>query len=214
MSRFDGWPPAATEWFTGLEVDNSRAYWTANREVYEAAVRSPMEALLAEVADEFGSGKVFRPYRDVRFSVDKSPYKTHTAAVIERSPAGVYYVEVSADGLLAGAGYHAMARDQLERFRGAVDEPRAGARLEAIWSALAGAGFGFHGEVLKTAPRGFSRDHPRIELLRRKDAVVVADLPTGPALRRRIALDHVTTTWRAAADLLAWLDRHVGGTQV
>jgi uncharacterized protein (DUF2461 family) len=81
---FPGWPAAAVEFYRGLEADNSRAYWISRKDVYEESVRAPMEALLHELADEFGEGKIFRPNRDIRFSADKSPYKTAIGALLER----------------------------------------------------------------------------------------------------------------------------------
>ena len=111
---FRGWPVEAVEFFDGLLADNSKVYWQDHKDVYEQCVRAPMEELLVELADEFGAGKVFRPYRDVRFSKDKSPYKTAIAARL----AGGGYVQMSADGLAAGCGLYRPAPDQLERYRG------------------------------------------------------------------------------------------------
>src|SRR6266536_95846 len=99
-AAFAGWPPEALAWFEGLEADNTRAWFQANRAAYERSVRAPLEALVAELQPSFGEVKVFRPNRDVRFSADKSPYKTQASAVV-----GGYYVQLSANGLLAGAGY-------------------------------------------------------------------------------------------------------------
>jgi uncharacterized protein (DUF2461 family) len=78
---FGGFPAEAFDFFEGLEADNSRTYWQANKALYDSCVKGPMEALLAEVAGEFGPGRIFRPHRDVRFSADKSPYKTNIGAV-------------------------------------------------------------------------------------------------------------------------------------
>ena len=77
---FRGGLAEALEFCEGLEADNSKAYRTAHKDVYETVVLSPMKAIPAELAPEFGDGKVFRPDRDVRFSTDKSPYKTHIGA--------------------------------------------------------------------------------------------------------------------------------------
>src|SRR5256884_9626511 len=79
---FRGWPAEAIEFYEGLEADNSKTYWQENKAVYEELVRGPMDALLAELAPEYGEGRIFRPYRDVRFSKDKSPYKTAIAATL------------------------------------------------------------------------------------------------------------------------------------
>ena len=70
---FHGWKVEALEFFEGLEADNSKAYWQRHKDVYDTIVRAPMEELLAELEPEFGEGRIFRPYRDIRFSRDKSP---------------------------------------------------------------------------------------------------------------------------------------------
>ncbi len=212
--RFEGWPPEAVAWFEGLEQDNSRRYVETTREVYEACVKGPMLALLDEVEDEFGAGKMFRPNRDVRFSPDKSPYKTQASAVVRREGrGGAYYVEVSADGMLAGAGYYQLWRDQLGRFRQAVLEDGPGDRLLGIVEGLERDGYRVSGEALKTAPRGFDRDHPRVRLLRHKGLAMFADQPPGTGVSTRQAFTHITTTWRAAGPLVDWLDEHVGPSQ-
>ena len=100
MDASRGFPDEAFDFYEGLQADNSKAYWTAHRETYETAVRAPLVALLAALEDEFGAGHVFRPYRDVRFSKDKTPYKDHQGAFAEVGDAVGYYVQISADGLL------------------------------------------------------------------------------------------------------------------
>src|SRR4029453_11507429 len=82
MVAFTGWPAEAVQFYRGLEADNSKAYWTAHRAEYHALFPAPMQALLEHLADEFGEGHVFRPYRDIRFSADKSPYKTAIGATV------------------------------------------------------------------------------------------------------------------------------------
>ena len=71
LMAFRGFPPEALTFYEGLEADNSKTYWTAQKDVYERAVKEPMEALCAELDDDgFGPMRIFRPYRDVRFSKD------------------------------------------------------------------------------------------------------------------------------------------------
>ena len=141
--RFEGFGDGAVEFYEGLEADNSKAYWNDQKAVYQQHVREPMEALLSELAAEFapavdseaanGRAKVFRPHRDVRFSRDKSPYKTHCGGVIEAGRGGgACYVEVSADGMLVAGGCFHTEPDQLARFRTAVDEQVHGERLREI----------------------------------------------------------------------------------
>jgi TIGR02453 family protein len=202
---FRGWPVEALEFFEGLEADNSKTYWQRNKDVYETLVRAPMEELIAELEPKWGEGRIFRPYRDVRFSADKSPYKTHIAALV-----GDGYVQLSARGLAAGAGNWEMTSDQLEQYRKAVDEDRSGKRLVGIVAKARAAGLDVtgHGE-LKTAPRGYPKDHPRIELLRYKGLVAWRDWPAGAWLGTRAAKDRVLEFIRLSEPLTKWLRANV-----
>lgn len=208
---FDGFSADSFAWFAGLEADNSKAWFTAHRETYDRAVRGALEALLEELADEFGGYvKLFRQNRDIRFSRDKSPYKTRTYGVILERPdsRAPLYAEISRPGLFAGSGYHMLDAAQLERFRDAVMDDRSGPELER-----AIAGIETFGEALKTAPRGYPRDHPRVKLLRHKSLVGGSRLaPRANRIGRDAALDHVRGTWNACAPMNAWLDAHVGAT--
>ncbi len=208
---FRGFPPEALAFFAGLEADNSKRYWQANKDTYESAAKAPMLELLAEVPDEWQPMHIFRPNRDVRFSSDKTPYKTHIAAVGEREGGAICYVHLSATGLFAGAGYYHMASDQLERYRHAVDNEKRGSELASIVARLEKARWEIAGsELLKTAPRGYPRDHPRVELLRRKGLVVAKTFPIAAWLRTRSALGKIVGVWEAGEPVNAWLDAHVG----
>ena len=215
MTKFEGFGPNVHRWFKGLEADNSREYFSANREFFEHSIRDQMEALLTELSDTFGGEvKLFRQHRDIRFSADKSPYKTNTYGVVygaEIGPAGLY-ASISANGLVAGSGYHVMARDQLERYRDAVVDDRAGPQLTTAVAKADGAGLELWGESLATAPRGYPRDHVRIELLRRKSLALGATIKSGRGISRADSLQFVSKTWRAAAPVTGWLERYVGAS--
>jgi uncharacterized protein (TIGR02453 family) len=203
----------ATAWFEGLEHDNSRAYFAATRATFEEEVRGPFARLLDELSGEFGGEvKVFRQHRDVRFSPDKSPYKTRTYGILHSLPgsAAALYAEISARGLYAASGYWRMASDQLALYRAAVDDERAGGALARAVDAVREAGLELAPPALRTVPRGMPRDHPRGELLRYKDLIAGRRLDPGPALATRTARDHVAATWSAARPLIGWLDDHVG----
>jgi uncharacterized protein (TIGR02453 family) len=209
-TRFRGFGDEAFEFYERLSVDNNRTFWQANRDTYLTAVRAPLDALLEELADH-GPFHVFRPHRDVRFSKDKIPYKDHQGAYGEREGGAGFYVQVSASGFMAASGYYAMARDQLERFRQAVDAPATGAELAAIVADLEHHGYsiGAIGE-LKTAPRGYPRDHPRIELLRRKGLMASRSWPPARWMRTAQLVDRVRAAWSEAEEMNTWLDTHVG----
>jgi uncharacterized protein (TIGR02453 family) len=203
---FRGWRAEALEFFEGLEADNTKTYWLEHKEVYDTLVRAPMEELLAELAPEWGEGRIFRPYRDVRFSADKSPYKTNIGATV-----GDGYVHLNSEGLGVASGMWEMASDQLDRYREAVSDERSGARLAGIVedARASGADVTAHG-ALKTAPRGYPKDHPRIELLRYKGIALWRDWPAGAWLGTRRAKDRVVELLRAARPLNEWLRANVG----
>ena len=203
---FTGWPEEALEFYEGLEADNSRTYWTAHQEIYQQCVLGPMTELVAELAPGFGPGKIFRPHRDLRFSKDKSPYKTAIAAVV-----GEGYVQLSARGLAAGSGMYGMAPDQLERFRAAVAAEPSGAGLAALVGELTGQGIRVEAnERLKTAPRGYPADHERIELLRCKGLIAWQEWAPEPWLGTPQAVQRVAGFLLAARPLRGWLEEHVG----
>ncbi len=208
---FRGWPAEAIEFYEGLEADNSKTYWIEHKSIYEEVVRGPMEELLTELRREFGEGRIFRPYRDVRFSKDKSPYKTAIAGTLSKGG----YIQFSADGLGAGRGLYMPAPDQLERFRKAVADDRSGRALVAIVANARDAGIELSAhDVLKAAPRGYPKDHPRIELLRHKGLVNWKQWPPGAWLGTRKAKDRVVEFLRASQPLTKWLDARVGPSEL
>jgi uncharacterized protein (TIGR02453 family) len=200
----EGFAPQVFSWFEGLERDNSRGYFQRTRALFEREVRGGLEGLLDALSETFGPGvKVFRQHRDLRFTPDKSPYKTRTYGIVGAR----YYAELSARGLYAGTGYHVMTSAQLERYRAAVADEAAGAALLAALPEQ----LEVEGAALKTAPRGYPRDHPRIRLLRHKALIAGRRLaPGGDGIPGDAARAHCAGVWRAAAPMNAWLDEHVG----
>src|SRR5712692_4273155 len=203
---FQGWPEAALDFFEGLELDNSKAYWTAHRTIYDEAVLAPMTQLTEELAAEFGDVKIFRPYRDIRFSADKSPYRTEIGAMV-----GSAYIRLSAAGLAAGNGRFHLAPDQLDRYRRAVADETSGAKLATITAVLADRGIMLIShETLKSAPRGYPADHPRLDLLRHKGLAAYREWPAEAWLATPAAADRVREFLAVTRPLTGWLDEHVG----
>ncbi len=207
---FTGFPPAASDFFARLEADNTKAFWTANKATWEATARDPMRALLDQLEDEFGPATPFRPYRDVRFSADKTPYKTHIGAVAGPTKWVGCYVQLSADGLAVGGGFHAPGAAHTGRFRAAVDAPASGGDLVTIVDGLRRKGFEVRGAAVKTAPRGFAKDHPRIDLLRMAEVMVIRELGTPAWLGTPRAATEVAKAWRSVRPLTDWIVEHVG----
>jgi len=203
---FRGWPTEALEFYEGLEADNSKTYWLAHKEVYEKLVLAPMTELLAELEPEFGAGKIFRPYRDVRFSADKSPYKTAMGATLELGG----YVQFSARGLAAGSGRYHLEPDELARFRAAVADDATGAPLAKLVAALNRKGIDTAAhDSLKTVPRGYPKDHPRADLLRGKGLIAWQEWPEAAWLGTAAAKKRLVDFLRAARPLRDWLDANV-----
>ena len=202
---FSGWPAEALDFYDGLLADNSKTYWTEHKHVYDDMVL-PMTELTEELAERFGEPKIFRPYRDVRFSKDKTPYKTAIGAVIGNTG----YVQLSAEGLGAGAGMWHMEPDQLARYREAVADDKTGAELARIVAKVEKDGLSVHGHgVLKSVPRGYPADHPRVELLRYKGLTAWQQWPVEPWLGTVAAKDHIVAFFRTTSALRSWLHTHV-----
>jgi uncharacterized protein (TIGR02453 family) len=215
---FDGFPSETFSWFAGLEADNSKRYFEAHRATFERTVRGALEIMLEELADELGGRvKMFRQHRDVRFSIDKSPYKTTTYGVILGRPDSLaaLYAQLSGTGLFVGTGYYRLAPDQLTRFREAVADDAAGSELAQAIANAEATGLEIFGEALKTAPRGHSRQHPRVQLLRHRSLIAGRRLSPGrQGIKRDAALDVTRATWSAFAPVNAWLDANVGASEL
>lgn len=203
---FQGWPEEALDFYDGLAADNTKTYWLAHKQVYDDCVLRPMTLLLAELGPDHGERKIFRPYRDLRFSKNKEPYKTAIGAVI-----GDGYIQLSAAGLAAGSGMFDMAADQLDRYRKAVVADHSGGALERVIEGVRAHDVGVQGhEMLKTAPRGYQSDHPRVELLRCKGLVAWKEWDVEPWLGTSAAKTRITDFLTATRPLNTWLAENVG----
>lgn len=204
MSSFTGVPLEALDFYEDLEADNSKSWWTAHKATYDSAVQAPMAALGEALEDEFGAGKLFRPYRDVRFSKDKTPYKTHQGLFVARDGGAGFYVQVSAAGLMTAAGMRPEA-EGLRRYRDAVDSP-SGSRLQELVSGLLAEGFVVDGDQLATRPRGIPAGHPREDLLRYKSLFVRREHGAPDWLPTPAAAEKVRADWRRLRPLVDWLE--------
>lgn len=204
-----GIPVEAADFFAELEYNNERDWWLANQGRWRTVVREPFEALCETLAGEFGQPKVFRPNRDVRFSADKSPYKTHQGAVVHTSPGVGLYVQLSASGLMTGTGWWSPEPGQLEAFRAAVLDDDSGEDLVSIIAKLEADRVEVGGDRLKTAPRGVDPSHPRIGLMRHRTLLVSVDHGTPEWLETPEVFDRVAADWRVYAPLNQWLARNL-----
>jgi uncharacterized protein (TIGR02453 family) len=207
VSPFTGFPVAALDFYDDLEVDNTKSFWEKHKDTYVESVKQPMTALCQALEPEFGDAKVFRPHRDVRFAKDKTPYKTHQGAFVAAGPATGWYVEISARGLRVGAGFYEASGERLARIREAMADDKSGPKLQRVLRRLEKDDFEISGERLKTSPRGYDADHPRIALLRHKQ--LFAGKPFGfEGLDSPDVLDRVRDDWRALRPLVEWVATH------
>ncbi|MGI8881842.1 MAG: DUF2461 domain-containing protein, partial [Jatrophihabitans sp.] len=193
--------------YEDLEADNSKSFWTAHKAVYDEQVRAPMVALMAALEPEFGAAKLFRPYRDVRFSKDKTAYKTHQGAVIQQPGRAGLYMHVDAAGLLVGGGRWRLESAEVARFRDLVLDDVDGAKLEKALVKIRKTGFDVSDPELQRLPSGVAKNHPRADLLRRKSLVASRSFGAPDWLATKRAATEVAKTWRALAPMLDWLDQ-------
>ena len=210
MTEFTGFPLAGLDFYEDLEADNSKAYWTAHKHVYEQAVRGPMTALVAELEAEFGPAKIFRPHRDVRFSKSKVPYKSHQGAIVATAPGTGWYVQVGAPGLFVAGGMYAGTSEQLVRLRSTIDDEVRGGELAAILDTAQAAGCTVCGDKLKTRPKGYPAEHPRIDLLRHKSLVLSKEFGAPDWLDTPLAATEIRRSWEVMRPLVEWLGAVVG----
>ena len=215
-AAFTGFPVAALDFYDDLEMDNTKSFWEKHKHVYDESVKAPMTALMDALTPEFAldgkTAKIFRPYRDVRFAKDKTPYKTHQGAYVAVAPSTGWYVQVSAAGVRTGAGFYEASGDRLAAFRDAIAHDRSGPELEQIIAKLEKAGATIGGDKLKTTPRGYDAEHARIELLRHKTLTVGRELGFGPEISTPELLDLVRKDWRAYRPLVEWVVAAQRGT--
>jgi uncharacterized protein (TIGR02453 family) len=211
MTAFEGFPVAALDFYDDLELDNTKSFWAAHKEVYETCVKAPMAALVAALEPEFGPAKVFRPYRDVRFAKDKTPYKTHQGAFVPSGPSTGWYVQVGAPGVRVGVGFYEAGPPRLAAIRAAIAEERRGTELRRILDGLTARGWELGGDTLKTSPRGYDAGHPRIDLLRHRSMTLGKSYGFEPVVHTAALLDRVREDWREARPFVEWVGRYADG---
>jgi uncharacterized protein (TIGR02453 family) len=204
--RFAGWKGDFKGFFLGLRANNSKPYFEAHRRQYEEEVKGPMLALLADLEPEFGPPRrVSRPYRDIRFSADKSPYKLNIYADVERGG----YVALDAEGLVTAGGRYMLVDGQLQKLRAAIAADRSGKELVAIVGGLRTKGYAVEGQELKRVPPPYPQDHARGDLLRHKYLIYFKRWPVGPWIATPKVRDRVAKVWRDGAPLEAWCARYI-----
>lgn len=217
-TNFTGFPPEAISFFRELGDNNNKPWFEAHKGDYEEYVKEPSFLFAETMADrlsEVAAGPApaaspFRIYRDVRFSKDKRPYKTHLGIpfgdpAFKKGESPGFYFHLEGQRLMLGAGLHRFDRPFLGVYREAVDDEALGLRLASVVAELTGQGYEIWGETYKRVPRGYDEDHPRAELLRHSGLFAVLSSPHPPQLHTPELIDYCVAHYRAMAPLQHWL---------
>jgi uncharacterized protein (TIGR02453 family) len=221
---FAGMPDEGLAFLEDLEERNTKEFFDAHKRLFQERVQAPFAALLDAAAErlrrsapELGQPKAFRIYRDLRFSKDKTPYKTSMSGhVAHRAPAdGVvevgYFVNLGPEGLYAAGGLYHPGRPELERVRAAVAGSDGGAELASILRRAAGRGMEQWLDPLQRMPKPYPADHPLADLLRARSFTLHRHHERGPFMLTGELLDRLVEDWRALVPLNRWLDRTLSG---
>ncbi|MEM7048431.1 MAG: DUF2461 domain-containing protein [Acidobacteriota bacterium] len=217
--------PALFDFLRELKDNNNRDWFQANKKRYEDDVKAPALQLISDFGPRLETvsrhvdaipkavgGSFFRIYRDVRFSKNKSPYKTHAGIHFRHKQAKDvhapgFYLHLEPGQVFFGAGIWHPDSATLKQIRGAIVE-RSAAWKKAASHYGEDSGFQFEGDSLKRPPRGFDGDHPLIEDIKRKDFIAVTRFTERQATQSTL-LDRLTELCSQGAPLMSFLCRAV-----
>jgi uncharacterized protein (TIGR02453 family) len=195
--------------FSDLDENNNREWWKANSSRFDQEVKQPIQLLVNSLKPEFGSIKVFRPFRDVRFSADKRPYNAHASFAAEGT-GGMLYFQIGANEVRIAGGRWQPSPAELGKFREVISDVRLIGDLREQLAERENDGLRADDEaVLKTAPRGYSIDDPNIDLLRRTKLSLMRVESVNSWLSSSSPLETVTATWRSVELWNAWLQENI-----
>ncbi|MCO4772036.1 MAG: DUF2461 domain-containing protein [Deltaproteobacteria bacterium] len=213
------------EFMADLADNNERAWFNENKKRYESSVKAPALAFitdfgpaLAEISEHVTAipkaqgGSLFRIYRDTRFSKDKTPYKTHVGlhfkhALAKSVHAPGFYMHLEPGGSFFGGGIWRPESAAVKQIRASIDTHRDD--WASVKSDIAAAGLEFAGDSLKRIPRGYDKEHPLAEDLKRKDFIVTTELAEDVVLGDDL-VNHLATLCKGAAPLHRFLCEAIG----
>ena len=228
IDRFTGFPAEGLGFLAELKEHNDKAWFEAHRATFESALVAPGRALVTELGERLQrevspalrvepkiGGSIMRQHRDIRFSKDKSPYKTYFGLWFwdgeERSSTRPgFYLGFSAEELTLGAGKHGFEDEQLKAYREAVMDERRGAALANIVANVRAQGsYEIGGQTYKKVPAQYESDHPRADLLKHTGLHAELREPAGARLHGPQLVDYVMEHYRRLAPLVVWLGANV-----
>lgn len=222
---FNGFPPAALQFLRDLAKNNNRPWFQAHKVEYEEKVLLPAAAFVVALGRRLkrlsedidydprtnGQGSVMRIYRDIRFSKDKTPYRTHVGIRFWQgsrggsSPRSGYFLHVIPEGVEVYAGMHVFDKSFLADYRAAVDREPTGKRLQSIVDSLRDSQYEVGGESLKRVPPGYDREHKRGRLLRLKSIYANGARIEPKVVTSRDLVERCYSQCEAMAPLNDWL---------
>jgi uncharacterized protein (TIGR02453 family) len=225
-NTFPGFSPKALAFFRQLERNNKREWFQPRKDQFEQLCRAPMIELVTQLLDELRefavdhvlepNKAIYRIYRDTRFSKDKSPYKTHIAAIfpharLPKHAGAGFYLAVSHEGLSIGGGSYGPGPVELAALRRNIVEDFKAFRKLAEDRALRRAMGQMQGEQLSRVPKGFDADHPAADVLRRKQiywfTVLKPEIALKPGVRKTIV-----ERFRLMAPVVEWMNDAILGS--
>ncbi|MDE3058470.1 MAG: DUF2461 domain-containing protein [Bacteroidota bacterium] len=225
---FTGFPREGIAFLQKLKRNNNREWFEKHKPDYETFVKLPMQSLIASLqphfdrfAPEFDANpkrSLFRIYRDIRFSKDKTPYKTHAAAhfVLRGKPKGIegsgYYLHIEPGEVFLGGGIYMPDNDQLKKIRLAL-AANSGNFLAIIENKNFKKRFGkLEGEHLQRVPQGYEPGHPMAEWLKMKQFFVGVSLPEQKCFSKSFP-EIIAGIFEKAAPLVRFLNEAMGYTR-
>jgi uncharacterized protein (TIGR02453 family) len=219
-TSFAGFPAEGFAFFRGLKRNNRREWFQARKQIFEEKVKAPMvelvEALNREMTafapDYVNDPKkaIYRIYRDTRFSNDKTPYKTHIAAIfprrgMDKHVGGGLYFSVSPFEIEVAGGAYMPGPDELKTIRAYLAEHYEELQRIVSAAALRKLGVELQGDQLARVPKGYPKEHPAADLLRYKQLYVFAPLDPAVATTPQL-LGEIATRFRAMTPLVDFLN--------
>lgn len=223
MARFPGFPPEALRFLRALEKNNDRDWFQANKSTYETKLKGPLTELilaLGEELDKFAPGlqtdpkkAIYRIYRDIRFSPNKKPYKTHAAASFtaksgEKHVDAGYYFHFSPKELLIGGGLYMPGSPELLAIRRRLSADSAGYRKLTRAAAFKRLFGDVQGDKLTRAPKGFSPDDPALDLLVYKQ-YLAADTIDPKLVETPKLLPEIVKRFKALQPWIDWINEAI-----
>jgi uncharacterized protein (TIGR02453 family) len=224
---FSAFPTEGLKFLRSLKRHNNREWFQQHKSTYENFVKRPMEELISALAEDFPKfapemiaspkASAYRIYRDTRFQKDKSPYKTHVAAVFPREGLGKhegagFYLHISPSELLVAGGLYMPMPEDLNAVRRRIAQDPASLRKVIDRSQFKRLFGSIEGERLSRVPKGFSPDHPAADYLKFKQFLVGRTLPataaTAPSFYRT-----VVETFRGMAPFIRFLNDPIVGAR-